>query len=260
MLRTYIFNESKSSWTEEDQRLLLHDVCVFLDETNKKIYIWNGPKSSKEKFKKGFELVGEILSNYPDLKLQLIVLKKDIPTNIESKLNSMLESAKKEEITTLLFSRLSTIRFYFIFLLGVIILPIIALANLSLSLIWPVSNGNYEVSSALYEMWINISKIIMIITLILFILNTIIGIIEIENQVIIFSTAGLIISIGIVIYLNFGIFLFLFQEGSTLTDYLISREDLFFFFFLNLIAILIFEIPNIYKFVSFLKTYRKFIM
>ena len=260
MLRSYIFNESKSSWIEEDQRLLLHDVCVFLDETNKKTYIWNGPKSSKEKFKKGYELVGEILSNYPDLKLQLIVLKKDIPINIESKLNSMLESAKKEEITTLLFSRLSTIRFYFIFLLGVIILPIIALANLSLSLLWPVSNGNYEVSSALYEMWINTSKILMIITLILFILNIIIGIIEIENQVIIFSTAGLIISIGIVIYLNFGIFLFLFQEGSTLTDYLISREDLFFFLFLNLIAILIFEIPNLYKFVSFLKTYRKFIM
>jgi len=260
MLRTYIFNESKSSWTEENQRLLLHDICVFLDESNKKIYIWNGPKSTKEKFKKGYELVGEILSNYPNLKLQLIVLKKDIPSNVENKLNSMLESVKEEKIKALLFSRLITIRIYFIFLLSVIILPLISFINLSLSLLWPVSNENYEVSSELYKLWINTSKILMIITSILFILNIIIGIIEIENQVIIFSLAGLIISIGIVIYLNFGIFLFIFQEGSTLTDYFISQEDLFFFLFLNLITILIFEIPNVYKFVSFLKTYRNFIM
>jgi len=260
MLRTYIFNESKSNWIEEDQHLLLHDTCVILDEINKKIYIWNGPKCSKKKFKKGYELAEELISNYPDSKLQLIILKKDIPTNIENKLNSMLESTKKEERKSLLFSRLSTIRFYFIFLLGVIILPIISLVNLSLSLLWPVSNGNYEVSSMLYEMWINTSKILMIITLILFILNILIGIIELENQVIIFSIAGLIICIGLVIYLNFGIFLFLFQEDSTLTDYLISQQDIFSFLSLNLIAILIFEIPNIYKLVTFLKLYRKFIM
>ncbi|MFX1571164.1 MAG: hypothetical protein ACFFB0_00275 [Promethearchaeota archaeon] len=260
MLKTYIFNESKSNWTEEDQRLLLHDVCVFLDETNKKIYLWNGPKSSKEKSKKGHELIGEILSNYPNLDLQLVVLKKDIPTNIEKKLKSMLNYAKNEKIEPLFFSRLSTIRFYFIFLLGVIIFPIVLFTNLSLSLLWPVSNGNYEVSNTLYEMWINISKILITITIFLFVFNIIIGIIELETQVIIISTIGLIISIGIILYLNFGIFLFLFQEGSTLNNYLISREDLFFFLSLNLIAILIFEIPNIYKFVSFLKTYRKFIM
>ncbi len=260
MLRTYIFNESKSNWIEEDQRLLLHDICIFLDEKNKKIYIWNGPKCSKEKSKKGYELAEELISKYSDSKLKLIILKKDIPINIENKVKSMLESTKKEEVKSLLFSRLSTIRFYFIFLLGAIIIPIISLINLSLSLLWTVSNGNYVVSSVLYEMWINTSKILMIITLILFILNIIIGIIEIENQVIIFSIAGLIICIGLVIYLNFGIFLFLFQEDSTLTDYLISQQDISSFLFLNLIAILIFEIPNVYKFVTFLKIYRKFIM
>ncbi|MFX1312022.1 MAG: hypothetical protein ACFFHD_05370, partial [Promethearchaeota archaeon] len=161
MLRTYVFKESKSCWIEEDRRLLLHDVCVFLDETNKKIYIWNGPKSSKEKSKKGYELVGEVLSNYPNLKLQLIVLNKDIPPHIDSKLNSMLEPTKDEKIKRLLFSRISTIRFYFVFLLSVIILPIIAFINLSLSLLWSVSNENYVVNSVLYEKWINTSKILM---------------------------------------------------------------------------------------------------
>ncbi len=53
MLRTYIFNDSKSKWVKEDRHLLSHDTCVILDEENEILYLWRGPKNSKRRFKKG---------------------------------------------------------------------------------------------------------------------------------------------------------------------------------------------------------------
>ena len=171
----------------------------------------------------------------------------------------MLESAKREEGSTLIFSRFTTIRVFFIFLLGVIILPTISLLNLSTSLFWPISNLNHEVNSNTFKLWINISKILMLITIFLFLINLIIGITEMESQVIIFSFGGLAICVGIFFYLNFDIFLFIFQDGSTLTNFLILKSDLLFFILIITLSVLIFEIPNIYKLISFLKTYRKYI-
>ena len=34
MLRTYIFNAQKNIWIEEEEYLLYHDLCAFLDEDN----------------------------------------------------------------------------------------------------------------------------------------------------------------------------------------------------------------------------------
>ncbi len=171
----------------------------------------------------------------------------------------MLEKAKKERSGILLFNRFITIRVYFIFLLCVIILPIISLLNLSSSLLWTISDGNYEVSRNIFRLWIKYSEILTLITLICFIINLVIGIIEFENQVIVFSIVGLFICVGLFIYLNFDIYLFLFQEGSTLTDYSILPRNIIIFLLLNLTATLTFEIPNIYKLISFFKTYKKFI-
>jgi hypothetical protein len=203
--------------------------------------------------------VDQKASNFPELNLQLILAKKNFPTEIQKKLGSMLESAKRKEGNTLIFSRFITIRGFFIFLLGIIILPAISLLNLSTSLFWPKSNGIHKVNNNTFNLWINISKILIIITVFLFLINLIIGLAEMENQVIIFSFVGLIICIGIFFYLNFDIFLFIFQDGSTLTNFLILGSDLLLFISINTISILIFEIPNTYKFIFFLKTYRKYI-
>jgi hypothetical protein len=39
MLRTFIFDESKSHWIEEEQHLLSQDVCAILDEENANLYL-----------------------------------------------------------------------------------------------------------------------------------------------------------------------------------------------------------------------------
>ncbi|GAG14592.1 unnamed protein product, partial [marine sediment metagenome] len=131
--------------------------------------------------------------------------------------------------------------------------------NLSTSLLWTTSDGNYEVNNKIFQLWITYSKILTIITLLCFLINLVIGIIEVENQVIVFSIVGLLVCVGLFIYLNFDIYLFLFQEGSTLTNYIILKRDILYFLLINIVSISIFQIPSFYKFISFLKKYIKFI-
>jgi len=259
MLRTFIFDESKSHWIDEEHRLLSQDICAILDEENDVIYLWNGPKSKKAKFRKGFKQLNQLVSSFPDLNIQFVMAKKNFPIQIQNKIDSLLESMKLGKGKVLKFSRFTTIRIFSISIMISVILPILSFLNLSTSLFWPMFNGNYQVNDINYATWINNSKIFTLIALIFFSINILIGIIEHENQVIIFSTNSMIISIGLIMYLNQGIFLFLFQEGSTPTTYLILSKDILIFLLLNSMALLIFEIPNIYKLISFFKTYRKFI-
>jgi hypothetical protein len=86
-----------------------------------------------------------------------------------------------------------------------------------------------------------------------------IGIIEIEQQAIVFSVLGALICTGIIIYLEQGIFLFLFQEGSTSTVFYFRQDDIIEFLIVIMIGLLVFEIPNMIKLISLIKVYRKFI-
>jgi hypothetical protein len=232
---------------------------VVLDEEKGILYIWRGSKSSKNRFKRGYKQLNGLIPNFSDLDLQVMLVKKDFPIEIQKKLNIMLNNSIQERSANLLFSRFITIRLYFVFLLGSIFFPIIFLLNLSTSLAWNPSSGNLEVSNLNYQMWVDISQILIFMTGIFFIINLIIGIIEMENQVIIFSIIGLFICIGIFFYLGFGIYLFLFQEGSTLDNFIIRRRDIELFLLINGLLVTFFESLNIYKLISFLKTYRNFI-
>ncbi|MCK4281207.1 MAG: hypothetical protein KAX10_03760, partial [Candidatus Lokiarchaeota archaeon] len=56
-----------------------------------------------------------------------------------------------------------------------------------------------------------------------------------------------IMSIGFLLYISQGIFLFLFQSGSTTIIYLISKSDLGIFLLINFIGIIILVFPTIYS-------------
>ena len=260
MLRTFTFDDSKFVWIEEEHRLLLHDICAILDEEKEIIYLWTGPKSSKQKFRNAYRQAKELLSNFPDLKIQFFLAEDNFPDEIQKNLDSMLGNIDLGKKKNLKLSRVISIRLYSISIIVTVFFPILLILNLFSSLTWPIFNGYYWVSNTLYNTWISNSKIYVIITLVFLSINALIGIIETENQIILFSINGLIISIGFLFYFNQGIFLFLFQEGSTLTDYLILPRNIIIFLLLNLTATLTFEIPNIYKLISFFKTYKKFII
>ena len=261
MLKTYIFDDTNKKWIEEDKSLLYHDLCAILDEERNTIYLWNGPKSSQEKLKRGYSLLETLMSYYPTIDFELSILKKKIPANVQEKIDVMLNEIKLEEkIEHYKFSRFTTLRLYFILLLTSIILPLVAYVNLASSLSWTQIGGNFEIKAIPYANWLLISLILVIISLILFILMLTIGIIEIEYQAIVFSLLGVLICIGLIIYLQQGIFLFLFQPGSSSLIYYFKQTDIFEFLIVILLGLLVFEVPNMIKLISVIKIYRKFIL
>jgi len=261
MFKTYIFNEVKNNWIEEEHVLLFHDLCVFLDVTQKKAFLWKGPKSTKDKLKKGRDSLINIFSSFQDSDFELIVLTKDYPSHIKSKLDNMLETAKREEdAEKYIFTKFITIRIYLIISLISLILPTLMMLNLWGSLFWARIGPNISISSMSFLNWIAFAVIMICFTLIALIFNIGVSIYENEITALIISLSGIIVSIGMIVYLQQGIFLFLFQEGSTESLYLINFADLIRFLIIVTICLCIFEIPNLAKLISFIKTYKSFIL
>ncbi|MHA1105608.1 MAG: hypothetical protein ACTSPN_07770 [Promethearchaeota archaeon] len=260
MLKTYIFNEVKNSWIEEEHVLLFHDLCVFLDVTQKKAFLWNGPKSTKDKLEKGKDSLINIFSSFQDSDFELIILSKDLPSHVRSKLDNMLETTKHEEdAEKYVFTKFITIRIYLVMSLISLILPTMMMLNLWGSLYWVRIGSNVSISSTNFLNWINLAIIMVSFTLIALIINIGVSIYESEITALIISLSGIIISIGMIIYLQQGIFLFLFQVGYTESLYLINFADLIRFLIIMTICLCIFEIPNLVKLISFIKTYKTFI-
>lgn len=260
MLKTYIFNDANKNWIEEQSSLLYHDLCALVDEERNIIYVWNGPKSSRERLNKGNELLKNLISLYSNINFQISVLNKKVPDYVQIRLDEMLGAIKHEEKKEYdKFSRFITLRLYFIFLLLALFFPLISFLNLSTSLAWRKTGFTYEVNSELYDSWLSISIFFIILTIISFSIILTIGIIEIENKIIIYSIIGLVVSSGIAIYLQQGIYLFFFQGGSTASFYYIKQSDIHLFLVLIAFGIAIYEIPNFIELINFIKVYHKFI-
>ena len=230
MLRTFVYYEDKNIWMEETH-LLFHDLCAFLDE----------------------EFVNS---------LNIVILEDEhVPRYIQDRIDSMLEAiTREEEEEHYTFTHIWTIRLYFIFSLGTIFLTVISIMNLTTGhSIWELSGTNRIVSDVDYNNWIAASIILFSIILLLSIFNLLLGIWEREIQVIIFSLIGVFIFGGLLGYLSQGIYLFIFQPGSTTTTFIIAIGDLAAFSGIILLATLIFLLPNIYKFLTFFKHYREYI-
>jgi len=260
MLKTYIFDDANKKWIEEDKSLLYHDLCAILDEERNIIYLWNGPKSSQEKLKKGYSLLEILMSYYPTINFELSIIKKKVPNDVQDRIDVMLNKIKQEEKKDYYkFSRFTTLRLYCIFLLCSIILPFLSYTNLVFSLSWTKSDSNFEIGAEAYNNWLQFSFILILASLIFFSIMIMIGIIEIEYQAIVFSLLGVLVCIGLVFYLQQGIYLFLFQEGSSSSIYYFRQNDIIEFLIIITLGIIIFEIPNTIKLISLMKTYRKFI-
>lgn len=260
MLKTYIFNSSDNIWIEEKYTLLKHDICAFLDEDQRAIYIWKGPKSTKEKYRRAISAIKPLIEGRNTLQLTLKDIDQKLPPYIQKKLDELIKTkSDDEDLSKYLFSHFITIRFYFILLIINIILPLGSIINLALFFNWSPSGSNFMVMAETYKYWLSFSSLMILITILSFSASIVIGIFEQEYQVIVFSSIGLIICIGLLIYFQQGIFLFAFQEGSTELTYLIKKIDLSLFFSLVVAVTATFLIPNIIKLFTFFKTYKKFL-
>ena len=258
MLRTFIYQ--KDHWVEEDQHLLLHDCVAFLDEEERVVYLWNGPKSTQKRLEMGYDSVTNLMMGLPDDSIQLTVLLDEIPEKIQKKIDVMFESVRKEEeAQKQIFSSLTSIRLFVVFSIITLVLPVFSLLNLQSLFYFPISSGVIAINATNFNTILLITWILTTITIIFLILNAIIAIYEQDASPAVLSIMGVIACSGILLYLNQGIYLFKFQPGWTQTTYLILQLDLVVFFALNSFAVLIFWVPNLLKLLSFIKTYRKYV-
>ena len=258
MLRIYIYNPNSDVWIEEEYELLFHDVCAILDDNTRKIFLWRGPKSSKYSLEKGIKSLSNLISSSQDF--ELILLKNDIPSYIKEKLDKFLESAEKERnLEQFEFTHFISIKSYLFLSIAALITIFTYLTNLWSVMSWSSSNGNIMISANSYQQWLNFSKIILIMIIIILCFLLALSIYEYEVQAIILSIIGLIISISMIIYLQQGIFLFLFQSGSNLSTYFIKKTDVLFFLILLTSSTMLYLIPSMIKLIYFIKTYRAFI-
>ena len=261
MLKIYVYDQVKDAWIEEENLLFEHDTCAILNEKDRKIYLWKGPKCNSKKYKRGRILLKNLIEKFEESNIELIYLGKDIPPNIKEKIDSMLESLKKErQFEKYKFSHFFSIRIYFLSTLLNVFLILGSLINLARAFFLPIMNGNIAISANFYQEWLDISRILFLLAFISFLINFSLGIYEMEVQVVMISLNGIIILIGILLYLGQGIFIFLFQDGSSATLYLIKQSDISLFFSLILVSSLIIEIPNLIKFLNFIRTYKSFIL
>lgn len=242
-MKIFIFDENLENWVEEETSLLLHDLAIFLDEKNKIVYLWQGPKSKKKKKEIGFKSLSLIQEKYQNFKLK--ILKDNIPPEIHTQLMNLLKKfGKKEKI---ILKRTIYLKLYLIFGLIGTILSFIYYLNLLSSLSWVQTNGSLQINAQIYDRWILTSQILIIIFLLIFIGNQALSFIINRIIPIIIAVIGVIMSIGFLLYISQGIFLFLFQSGSTTIIYLISKSDLGIFLLINFIGIIILVFPTIYS-------------
>ncbi len=259
MLKTFIYREDKDVWLE-GSTLLYHDLCAILDEDNKILYLWNGPKSTQKKLEKGYETVENLTANYPDASLQLTILTEDVPPEIQQHIDKMLAAIKKvDEEKKIKFSRIPSIKAYFVVLITVLGFSIVTLFILMSSGAWTsTGDGNVEIDPVLYDNWLIVARVFVVLTIISLSVGIFLGILERDSQAFIFALIGVIICIGILVLFNQGVYLFLFQEDSNDT-YVIALTDLNLFTFKVFFAMLIYLLPNGYKLFTFFRDYRDYV-
>jgi len=259
MLRSFIFNE-ENKWIEESQILLFHDICVVIDTKEKTAYLWNGPNTKKARIKKAKKELISLFSNFTEKKWEISEKISQFPSEITQIIDSMLELSKKNrEMGKLKFSRFSSIRVSFILLIIIFFLNLSSIIFLITLFFIPSVYGVYMISSDFYFLILEVYGIITIITLLVFIINFLLGFFEKDYRLAIFSLVGIIVDLGVLFYINQGIFLFIHQEGSTGDLFLILKSDFIIFLLLNIIALAIEFIPNLYQLTEFYKTYKDFI-
>lgn len=260
MLKIFIYTEQQDKWVEESTHLLYHDLVAFIDKDRNIIYLWNGPKCTKDKLKKGKKSIHKLLRDFTDINFQIKKLNKDIPPHIKNRLENLLDTSKKEkELANYQYSHFFTIRLHTIISIVALILPIVSFIILSSSLFWENVGNDFLIKASNYNIWLISALIPLIISLLLFISQLIIAVYEHDTSIIIFSSTSIVLSISLLFYLQQGVFLFQFQEASTYFLYYIAKLDIYLFLLMIGLAIGLFEIPNIIKTLNFLSTYKKFI-
>lgn len=155
----YILDKAKNDWIESDN-LFLHDIALLIENTEKKVYFYKGPKSDKRDHAMGKELAQSVVQKFG---YSFIELGDVIPLKIQKEIDLLLGDnidprTYKEERTIfmLIFVILGVIGALFIFALFINNLRMFG---------WRKSLLVYGATSSDFEALFRISRILLYISI-----------------------------------------------------------------------------------------------
>jgi len=240
LMFSYTFDNGK--WVESN-KLYLHDIALLLDPNEKKIYYWEGPKSTTQMKQAALPCADEMKKKFPKFEFDILgkVYPLKIEKEIEEKLDHSFESSVKIDRSPdyILFVILTFISFAVMFVSYIFILRPIS---------WGFTStlpGYNIVSQFDFADWVGDTRDFLLVVIILFGVLLVDSIITKKIFLITTAAVCLLVQFGTYQYISLGIFLFDFQTVSEpiAYHYYILTSEVNLFTFLNIIGLVACLIP-----------------
>lgn len=237
---SYVFSDNK--WIETE-KLYPHDIALFMDPKEKRIYLWEGPRATTQIKENAEPFVEDLKEKFPQFTYEK--LQKVIPQNVQNEIDKKLDLSY--EITKKIDRNPAYKTFLYLCYLSFIVLAAAYFFILG-PLRWETSidiQRIYIINKFDFADWVSYSKIAILIVSIFFGAIFISAIFTKKIFLIATGLFSLLIEIGTYIYISLGVFLFAFQSGAPTNYYYISRNDVLLYIFLNILALIAILIPLI---------------
>lgn len=235
----------------ETEKLYPHDIALFLDKEQKKIYLWEGPYATTTVKTQAIPFIEGLKKKYD--KFEFIEMSGVVPLNIQAELEKKLD--KSFEVTKKI-DRDPYFSLFVILSVGLFVLMIISSIFILSLLGWGTSElrpGIYIVSEVDYSNWIQNSKIMVLVTIIISELLFIDSFFTRKIFLIMTGMVTSLIQLGIYRYVSLGVFLFDFQAGADPGTYNILMTQVALFVILYVIGIVAILMPLIISISAILK-------
>ncbi len=223
----YVLDKSKMDWIESES-LFLHDIALLIENTEKRVYMYSGPKSSKKEQEIGIDLAQNIIEKFS---YEFIILGTAVPLKIQAEIDLLLGDnidprTYKEDRT------LSMIFFSIFGLIGGI--AFIGMFINQLRMIgWKIAPLVFGTSEGTFAALFEISIIFLWISMGFLGAQVLFSLLTKRIFLIFASVSVAAISFGTYLYIDKGVFLFPEAPAS------IGRLELLFHFLWLAIALLI---------------------
>ncbi|MHA1728223.1 MAG: hypothetical protein ACTSWY_05775 [Promethearchaeota archaeon] len=237
----YVFESLK--WIETE-KLYPHDIALILNPSEKKIYLWEGPRSTVQMKEEAEDYVDDLKVKFQGF--EYIKSEEKIPTNIKGEIEEKLD--KKFEASQKFDRAPQYVAFLYI---GFISLGFLAVTYLFIlfPLGWNLSitsPGNYSADELGFSVWVQNTSWTIFTAIVVFVILLLSAIFTKKVFLIATAVIGGSIQLGTYYYVNLGVYLFDFQgESFQYPPYLIPIPNVILYALLNLLGLVATVIPLI---------------
>ncbi len=191
------------------------DVAVFLNRTEKKLYLWAGKRAGKDEIDRAQRVWVKFAEKYSDFKAINLVAKKDL-TNFElaKEIRGLLGQHEDEDIAEKARSNYNLAAKISKWI-GILFLTVVVFQALII-LLFPIQGEILVISEANFTKFFDSSTILLNITFSVFIVTLFFALLGKNTRVTVPSCLAIVVNVGFWFYLAQRDFLFYFQDYGTI--------------------------------------------